>query len=84
MILRLILFILTYAAVFGAPSYAVWRLALKPRWKRYQQRLQGRRHARELQAHHDMICFECLEDCTEADCFEPKYGWYHAKCFKAL
>lgn len=84
MIFRLFLFLLSYALMLGVPSALLWRYALKPRWQAHQKRLQGRRHARELEAHKDMICFECLEDCTEADCYDDKLGWYHAKCFKAL
>lgn len=84
MVLRLFEFLLAYAAVVSVPSYAAWRFVFKSKWKRHRQRLEGRKHARELEAHHDMICFECLEDCTEKDCFDPKYGWFHAKCFKAL
>jgi hypothetical protein len=87
MIARLVLFVLGYAMLLAMPmsalAYMKWP-ELQAWWQERRLRLQGERNVRLLKAYEVQLCRFCDEPTTNADCYEPKKGWYHIRCLQAL
>jgi len=83
MILRLALFILTYALAGGVALVLGARLLEEPIMK-YKRRALGRKNLRALEAC-DEICAICDKPIdVQVDLFDKTLGWHHKYCRQKL
>jgi hypothetical protein len=87
MILRLFLFIVFYGGLLVVPGaglgYIGWK-TLKPVLERRRKRIQGMKNALMLESHTEELCFVCMRETDDTDCYEQGRGWYHHDCLTSL